>query len=117
MIDAVYRGSWDRARLATLASLVCDAADAGDAAASEIVAQQAHLLAATAIAAARKVDLPMVQLPLALTGGPILNGQNYRELFLLALRNQGLQPEPVVLVQEPVEGALRMARSLAEIKP
>jgi N-acetylglucosamine kinase-like BadF-type ATPase len=113
MIDAVYRGSWDRARLATLAPLVCQAAEAGDAVAAEIVAQQARLLAQTAVAAARKAELPMQGMPLALTGGPILNGQYYREHFLSALRALALEPEPVALVDDPVEGAIRIARELA----
>jgi N-acetylglucosamine kinase-like BadF-type ATPase len=112
MIDAVYRGGWDRARLATLAPLVREAADAGDAVASEIVAREARLLAETAVAAAQKVALPKNRLPLALTGGPILNGENYRELLLSAFTKLGYQAEPVALVHEPVVGALRMAREL-----
>ena len=113
VIDAVYRGSWDRARIATLAPLVLEAAEGGDAVALEIVAQQAQELAETTVAAARKVQLPLVGLPLALTGGPILNGSRYREQFLTALHSMGLVPDPVTLVQEPVQGAIRIARDLA----
>ncbi|HLW67953.1 MAG TPA: BadF/BadG/BcrA/BcrD ATPase family protein [Gemmataceae bacterium] len=113
MIEAVYRGDWDRARIATLAPLVGEAAESGDAVAAGIVALQARLLAETVVAAARKVELPRDRVPLALTGGPILNGQHYREHFLSALRKLDLNPDPVALVHDPVEGAIRIARELA----
>jgi N-acetylglucosamine kinase-like BadF-type ATPase len=117
IIDAVYRGPWDRARIATLAPDVLEAADGGDPAASKVVAQQARELAETAAAAARKAALSTETLPLALTGGPILNGKRYRELFLDSLRTLGLHPQPVALVHEPVEGAMRIARELARAEP
>ncbi len=112
MIQAVYRGDWDRARLATVAPLVLAAAAAGDAVAVAVVEHEARELAKTAAAAAGKLALPLQRLPLALTGGAILNDSGYRERFLAALRADGLEPEPVTLVEEPALGALRVARRL-----
>ncbi len=113
MIDAVYRGPWDRARLATIAPVVLAAADAGDAVASAIVSHEASELARTAAAAARKLSLPAAHLPLAITGGVILNSESYRRQFLDALANAGVDAEPVTPVEEPAEGAIRIARRLA----
>jgi N-acetylmuramic acid 6-phosphate etherase len=112
MIHAVYRGDWDRARIATIAPLVLTAAEAGDAVAVAVVENEARELAKTALAAARKLALPMQRVPLALTGGAILNDAGYRDRFLAALRANGLNPEPVTLVDDPALGALRMARRL-----
>ena len=112
MIHAVYLGGWDRARLATMAPVVLQAADDGDSAAQQIIAAEAEELAKTAAAAARKLALPTARLPLALTGGTILNSASYRARFLSALAILGIRPEPVTLVADPAEGALRLARRL-----
>jgi N-acetylmuramic acid 6-phosphate etherase len=113
LIKAVYRGDWDRARLATLAPLVLEAADGGDSIAIQIVQTEAVELAKTATAAAQKLSLPLESLPLAVTGGTILNGIAYRNRFLSALRSFGVTPEPVTLVHEPADGAVRVARRIA----
>jgi N-acetylglucosamine kinase-like BadF-type ATPase len=113
MIQAVYLGEWDRARIASIAPLVLDACDAGDAIAVSIVQTETMELARTTVAAARKLSLPLNRTPLAVTGGVILNGVGYRERFLAALGSQGLTPDPVTLVHEPANGAVRVARRIA----
>lgn len=112
MIDAVYRGPWDRAKLATIAPIVLAAAEEGDAVADQIVESEASELARTAAGAARKLNLPAEHVPLAVTGGVILNSLHYRNRFLAALRDVGICPEPVTPVEEPAEGAVRIARRL-----
>ncbi len=112
MIDAVYRGTWDRAKLATIAPLVLSAAEEGDPIAVGIVEREATELARTTAAAARKLKLPPDRLPLAITGGVIVNSLRYRQRFLEALRADGINPEPVTPVFEPANGALRIARRL-----
>src|SRR5262249_29896842 len=113
LIKAVYRGDWDRSRLATLAPLVLAAAEEGDEVAGGVVETEATELAKTTVAAARKLSLPINGLPLAVTGGTILNGTSYREQFLTALHSLGLHAELVTLVHEPAEGAVRVARRIA----
>jgi N-acetylglucosamine kinase-like BadF-type ATPase len=118
MIHAVYRGGWDRSRLASLAPVVLTAAEEGDAVAQQIVAAEARELAKTAAAAARKLALPSDGLPLALTGGTILNSAGYRGRFLSAFAELGVRAEPITLVPEPAEGAVRVARKLlSPLKP
>lgn len=111
IIEAVYRGGWDRARLATIAPQVLALAGAGDPVAGEIAGREARELARTAAAAARKIGLPPVGLPLALTGGTFQDA-GYYQRFLAALELEGLRPEPVTLVVEPAHGAVRVARDL-----
>ncbi len=110
MIHAVYSGPWDRARLATLAPLVLRAAAEGDAVAQSIVNQQASELARTVLAVGRKLDLVETALPLALTGGAILNSEWYREQFLQKLTDLGMRTASVHLVHEPAQSALCVAR-------
>lgn len=111
LIHAVYRGAWDRARLASLAPVVLEAAAAGDVVAQAIAEREAGELARTTAAAARKRSLPLDGLPLALTGGTLLDA-SYRQRFLDALAREGVRPQPVTMVEEPAIGAVRMAREL-----
>jgi N-acetylmuramic acid 6-phosphate etherase len=109
LIGAVYRGGLDRTALAALAPVVFEAADAGDTTAVGIVAHGAEQLAATVVAATRQLSLERAPLPLALAGGVLLASPSYREKILTALDARGVRAEPVALVSEPAEGAVRLA--------
>jgi N-acetylmuramic acid 6-phosphate etherase len=109
LIGAVYQGGLDRAALAALAPLVFEAAGAGDRVAEEIIGRGAEQLAAAVAAAARRLNLEQVPLPLALAGGVLLASRDYRERVLRELESQSIRPGPVTLVREPAEGALRLA--------
>jgi N-acetylmuramic acid 6-phosphate etherase len=109
LITTVYRGGLDRAALAALAPLVFEAAAAGDDVADAIVSRGAEQLAAAVAAAARHADVHEDPLPLALAGGVLLASADYRDRVLRCLESQGIRPDPVALVTEPAEGALRMA--------
>jgi N-acetylmuramic acid 6-phosphate etherase len=98
----------DRAAVAALAPVVLDAAAAGDAVADDIVRTAAAELASAAAAAARQLALgPAV--PVALAGGLLLESADYRRRFLAALAGCGLTADPVAVVAEPAEGAVRLA--------
>jgi N-acetylmuramic acid 6-phosphate etherase len=112
MIHVVYQGIWDRARIATLAPLVLRLADQGDTVARAIVGHEANEIANTAAAVVKKLNLPAERVPVAITGGALLKGESYRQQFLDALRVAGVNPEPVALVDEPAQGAVRIARKL-----
>jgi len=107
LIGVVYRGG-DRASLAALAPVVLDAAEAGDPVADDIVRDAASELAAAVAAAARQLQLGAV-FPVALAGGLLVESPAYRERFLSAITDRGLSGNPVTLVTEPAEGALRLA--------
>src|SRR5262249_20264598 len=104
-----YRGGWDRTALAALAPVIFEAAAEGDGVAIGLVEQAARDLAQTIAAAARKLELDRSTVPVALAGGMLLASAEYRERVLRAVAALGIEAEPVALVQEPAEGALRLA--------
>jgi N-acetylglucosamine kinase-like BadF-type ATPase len=112
-IAAVYRGGLDRTALAALAPVVFEAAGAGDAVATAIVAQGAQQLADLVAAAIGKVALEQDSLPLALSGGVLLAAPTYRHQVVEALRSRGIRPDPLTPVREPAEGAVRLALAQA----
>jgi N-acetylmuramic acid 6-phosphate etherase len=69
----------------------------------------AEELAAAVFAAARQLHLDRTPLPLALAGGVLLASRSYQAKVRTALAQRGLVTEPVTLVREPAEGALRLA--------
>jgi N-acetylglucosamine kinase-like BadF-type ATPase len=111
LIPAVYRGSWDKAFIARLAPVVLECAH-HDEVAEQIVASQAQALARTAAAAVRQMHWLKHPIPTALSGGLFLHSGMYRTRFLEYLRQEGVHPDPVTLVEEPARGAVLLARQL-----
>lgn len=111
-IPAVYRGKWDKAAIARLAPVVWAAAEAGDPTAAAIFDGEARELARTAAGAVAGGGLPTDGLPVALTGGMVIENVSFRERFLAELRALGVKPGPVGLVDDPVVGAVVLARKL-----
>ncbi|MFM8270877.1 MAG: N-acetylglucosamine kinase [Gemmata sp.] len=112
-IPAVYRGKWDKAAVAALAPVVLSLAAAGDPTATAIVAREAHDLARTAAGAVDAGGLSPAGIAVALTGGLVVESEAYRERFLSELRACGVTPGSVGLVDDPVVGAVVLARKLA----
>jgi N-acetylglucosamine kinase-like BadF-type ATPase len=113
-IPAAYRGKWDKAAVAGLAPLVQTAAAAGDRVANDIFEEQARELARTAAGAVAAGGLPRDEVPVALTGGMVIENVSFRTRFLGELRACGVTPGPVGLVDDPVVGAVVLARRLVD---
>ncbi|MCI0702449.1 MAG: BadF/BadG/BcrA/BcrD type ATPase [Planctomycetia bacterium] len=111
-IPTVYRGSWDKAYIAGLAPVVLDAAASGDRIATAIFEQETHELARTAVGAVTAGGLARDGVPIALAGGLVLRSELFRERFLKELSACGVTPGPVGLVDDPVVGAVVLARKL-----
>jgi len=109
LIPAVYQPEPDRPAIAGLAQLVLKTAEAGDAAAAEIVGQAARDLAAMVAAVARKLDFAPRPFPLALAGSALLGSGMLQSGLMTELTNLGLQAGPVGRVPEPVAGAVALA--------
>jgi N-acetylmuramic acid 6-phosphate etherase len=108
LVAALYGGAWDRTSLAALAPLVVEAAK-GDEVAASVVAEAARELAQTAAAVVHALGWTGRPFPLALAGGALIAGERYRDRVLQELRALGAKPDPVTLVHEPAEGAVRLA--------
>jgi N-acetylglucosamine kinase-like BadF-type ATPase len=112
LIAAIYQTGLDRPAIAALAPLVIDAADGGDPVASAIVQEGAQQLALAAATSARQLGLTS-PIPLALAGGLLLRSPTYRDCLVRALQAVGIIVNPIELVSEPAEGAVRLAMSCA----
>ncbi len=104
-------GDADGARrtIASLAGLLIGAAAEGDAAAAAHLDEAVDGIAKQVLAASRKLQLAAAA-PLAVAGGIVCSSETYRNALLGRLRELGLEPGNVVVVDEPVEGSLIMAR-------
>ena len=108
LIPKVYRPVLTRAEIAQLAPVVVAQAIQGDAVADDIVRAGARALAQAVLAVARSLALQTT--PLALTGGLLLNAALVREHVLQDLRTSEINFDPITLVHEPVNGAVRIAQ-------
>jgi len=111
LIPAVYRFADDRARIASLADVVTQAADEGDAQAQGLVDEAASELAAMVAAVAQHLGFSHGTFPLALTGGVLLGSERLRRALEARLTSLACRPASVACVGEPVAGAVRMAQT------
>jgi N-acetylglucosamine kinase-like BadF-type ATPase len=112
LIAHVYGQILKPAEIARLAPLVVDVAGQGDRVAQRLVNQAGAALAAAICAVSRALGMAQ-PIPLALTGGLLLGAPLLRTQLLNALSVQGCECSPVILVDQPVMGAVRFARELA----
>ncbi|HUT93125.1 MAG TPA: BadF/BadG/BcrA/BcrD ATPase family protein [Thermoguttaceae bacterium] len=110
LIPAVYRFAEDRARIASLADVVTQAADQGDAQARAILDEATGELADMVAAVARRLGFSGGTFPLALTGGVLLGSERLRRALEAHLNSLGRGPASVACVREPVAGAVRLAQ-------
>jgi N-acetylglucosamine kinase-like BadF-type ATPase len=108
LVPLINGGRLDRPGIAALAPVVFDAAGR-DKTAQVIVNQSAQELVQAIVTVAG--NFGWSAFPLAIAGGLLLSSDSYRQLMLAALVQVGLKPDPVTLVPEPAEGAIRLARA------
>jgi len=113
LVAKVYRGGLGRAEIAALAGLVLDAARDGDATALALREQAERDLTRMAVAVARQLGMEG-SIPAALGGGVLVHGAGLAEGLVAQALEEGVRLEPVQKVEEPVRGALRLARVLAQ---
>lgn len=111
LIPVVYRSGRRREDFAALAPLVVEMAET-DAVAAQIVEAEAQELALAGQAVTDRLGWSG-PIPVALSGGLLLGSEDYRRRVLAALRSLDVRPEPVQLVEEPAQGAVRLALSPA----
>jgi N-acetylglucosamine kinase-like BadF-type ATPase len=107
LIAAVYRGGRDRTEFAALAPLVIEAAEE-DGVAAEIAEEGARELARAGQAVARQLGWNDL-VPVAMAGGLLVGSEGYRQRVLRFLNECGVQVGSVVVVEEPAQGAVKLA--------
>ena len=112
LIAYVYRPETSKGDLAALSHIVVDEAERGDPVAMKIITESAGQLAETAAAAAHKLRFHQ-RLPLALTGGLLVNVEQFRTV-VLGILSQEWPDIDCHIVNDP---ALTAARSLARSCP
>jgi N-acetylmuramic acid 6-phosphate etherase len=110
LVRAIHQDGLDRATLAGLAPLVLSAGEAGDSLAQACVEEGAMQLGEMAATVASRLKFNGSPVPLALSGGLLLGSPVYQRRVLESLHLRGVAGEPITPVQEPAEGALRLAR-------
>lgn len=112
LIARVYRSGLKNADIAALAGVVVRVANEGDAVALRLIDETGESLALALGAVARALQIERAPIPLALTGGLLLDAPIVRERLLASTRARGLDFTPVTLVADPVLGAVRIAIEL-----
>jgi N-acetylglucosamine kinase-like BadF-type ATPase len=111
LITVVYIEDASPARIASLASVVNQAADAGDGVALEILRVGGNGLACTIGAVVRNLEMEG-PVPCALAGGVITGSRMMAAFLRESAQRAGLLLAPVTLVHRPAEGAVRLAQRL-----
>jgi N-acetylglucosamine kinase-like BadF-type ATPase len=109
LVGAIYSGGFDRARVASLAPAVVEAAAEDPAIARDILEPAGYELAEMVAGVARNLGWNGGRLPLALAGSFLLGCPTVSGVLLNRLSDRGFVVEAKT-VPRPVEGALVLAR-------
>ncbi len=109
LIERVYGAALTRKQIAACVDVVFAAAKSDDVA-SRIISVAAIDLADMVSALAVKLSLPPMEFSLALAGGVLMHQPEFRSSVV---RSAGVDSQQIVLVPEPVVGAISIARRLA----
>lgn len=112
LIPAVYENQQPRHAIAALAPLVLATAEQGDTVAQSIRDQAARDLAELVTAVARALDCRAQGYCLSISGGLLVHHAALRQALLQQLAQRHSSPRSTVVVAEPVQGALLLARDM-----
>ncbi len=112
LISRIYSPDMTREKLAELAGIVFDYRST-DEVAETIVAAGARELAELVAAVRAQLRLPPRGFPLVMCGGVLLHQLNYLNEIVGALIDQQIVPRQWLSLEEPVLGAVALARRLA----
>ena len=118
VIEAFHFGRMSTDRFSTMAPLVLEAADAGDAVAGSIVDRQAEEIVALAVAALRRLDLMDQPVPVVLGGGVLASG-NQRLLHGIdsGLADRAPQAYSQLVRSRPILGAALLTLEAVDASP
>ena len=114
LIPRVYQSNWKPGDIARIAPIVLQVAESGDAVAQRLVAEAGFWLAQSVLGVAHELGFGDEMIPLALTGGLVLNSELLRRQLLEHLEGDLHKFSPIKLVYEPSEGAVKLAIEIAK---
>ncbi len=109
IISRLYSADYDRPRIASLASIVFDAAADNDPIAVSIIDHAANELALAVAAVTNRLKLDSHRSVLAITGGVALNQPDYVKQITTHLKDNAIVFGKVSIEKFPVAGAVQMA--------
>jgi N-acetylglucosamine kinase-like BadF-type ATPase len=109
LIGQIYRPETTRAEIAALAQRIVALAESGEPASVSLLDDAAVELSRLAITVARKLDL--IAPPVALAGGLLGASHQLRQGIAAIV---GVELGPLTFVEEPAQGAVKIARRLLE---
>jgi N-acetylglucosamine kinase-like BadF-type ATPase len=109
LIPVIYSEKTDRSTIASLAPIVFQAGDSGDAVAAGIVDAAANDLSEMVETLATRLEFAGDPFALAVTGGVLLQQPTLVDLLRGRLSESGLERAELIAVQNPVAGALVIA--------
>jgi N-acetylglucosamine kinase-like BadF-type ATPase len=112
LIGRIYGSEMSRERLAELAPIVFEAGAAGDATATRALEAAANDLSEMVLALVRRLRFGHQAYQLALAGGVLMQQRRLRHKLEAALQHVGFAPGSIALVEEPVRGAVALARAI-----
>jgi len=112
LIQYIYKADAPRNTIANLSPVLQNAAQQGDETAREIIRAAGRELALAVRAVADRLDFCKA-IPCALAGSVLVKGQAIPAAFYQSVRELGLQLAPVTPVEEPAQGAIKLAQELA----
>lgn len=115
LIGRVYQRQATPREIAQVAALVEEAADEGDIVSQAILQEAGHELALAVRSVIGQLGL-QGSAPCALAGSVIVKGKGTSQAFRQAVAALELDLDPIQAVEEPAQGAIRLAQNLAEGK-
>lgn len=111
-IEKVYGSKLDRTQIAQLSQVVFDSEEQQDREAIKIIEASAFELCRMVCQTAKSLELPSRHYPLAVAGGLLVHQISLRQRVEQNLRASPHPPEKLVVVEEPVQGAVELAKRL-----
>lgn len=110
LISEVYSIETRRTSLAAHAQLVFAASRDGDAVATDVIQRAVAELVVMVAALVRRIELESDGLILSLAGGVLVHQESMRDLIVDGLRDAGVVCSSTSVIEEPVAGAVFLAR-------
>ena len=107
----VYDGPFSKHKIGVLAKTVCKTAEMGDKVSIDILAEEAYEAAISVIAVADKLGFKDKNFDLVLVGGLFKSEEYFKNILINRLRENFPKITFMPLVENPAEGAIKMAKN------